>query len=282
MKNSFSSLIENANSVLILLPTKPTFDQVAGALGLYLSLKDTKTVSISCPSPMVVDFNRLVGVDKISTELGDKNLTLRFPNYDAENIERVSYDIENGEFKLTVIPKPGFVSPKKDQIDINYSGVASDTVILIGGKNESHFPAISSKNLLGANLVHIGTRVLEVSADKSILSFARPASSTAELIGILIAEMGLSYDHDIATNLLMGLEQGSLNFTGSDVTADTFQLVANLLRAGGVRIPRGGELKGNFPVGSIPGQKLPEEPEKKEQPPQDWLEPKIYKGTSIS
>lgn len=258
-------------------------------MGLYLSLQGTKAVSISCPSPMVVDFNRLVGVDKITTELGDKNLTLRFPNYDAEQIERVSYDIDGGEFKLTVIPKTGFSSPKKEQIDINYSGVASDLVILIGGKNESHFPAIAGKNLLGANLVHIGNRELEVSADKEVMSFARPASSCSELIGILLAEMGLSYDHEVATNLLMGIEQGSLNFGGSDVTADTFQLIANLLRAGGVRIPRGGAIRGNFPVGSIPGQKLPEEVKPSQgpgqvtnKPPKDWLEPKIYKGTTVS
>ena len=97
MDNSFSSLVDSASSVLILLPNKPYFDQVAAGLSLYLSLSDKKEVTISCPSPMMVGFNRLVGVNKIVAEIGNKNLTIRFAGYDADSIEKVSYDIENGE-----------------------------------------------------------------------------------------------------------------------------------------------------------------------------------------
>src|SRR3990167_10506820 len=100
MDNSFSSLVDSASSVLILLPNKPYFDQVAAGLSLYLSLADRKSATISCPSPMMVGFNRLIGVNKIVEEIGNKNLMIKFAGYDANNIEKVSYDIENGEFKL--------------------------------------------------------------------------------------------------------------------------------------------------------------------------------------
>src|SRR3972149_3066864 len=129
MNESFSSLVDSASSILILLPNKPYFDQVAGGLSLYLSLSDKKPTAVSCPSPMTVGFNRLIGVNKISSEFGNKNLVITFPNYDAANIEKVSYDIENGEFKLTVVPKEGFTAPQKEQINITHSGISADLVI---------------------------------------------------------------------------------------------------------------------------------------------------------
>ncbi len=156
MNDSFSSVIDSAKSVLILLPSKPYFDQVAAGLGLYLALKGKKDTSIAASTPMIVEFNRLVGVNKITEEIGNKNLTIKVTDYQATDIERVSYDIENGEFKLTIIPKPGVSSPKKEQLVANYSGVSADIVILMGGANESHFPQLASKDLLGAKLVHVG------------------------------------------------------------------------------------------------------------------------------
>lgn len=280
MDNSFGSIIGSANSVLILLPTKPFFDQVAAGLSLYLSLREKKDASISCPSPMVVEFNRLVGVNKITQELGNKNLVVRLVDYPAENIERVSYDIENSEFRLTIIPKPGFPSPKKEQASLGYSGVSADTVILIGGANKSHFPAVdSSKELAGAKIVHIGTRALSVSPEVNVMSLARPASSCSEIVADLIKKSGLTLDVDTATNLLAGIEEGSNKFSSSEVGANTFQAVADLMKVGGIRKPRFSSPRDTFPSGSIPGEKVVEE---KKEAPKDWLEPKIYKGSSIS
>ncbi|MEK7111768.1 MAG: hypothetical protein AAB875_00410, partial [Patescibacteria group bacterium] len=92
-ENPLGSLIESSRSILILLPTKPYFDQVAAGLALYLALRETKETIIASPSPMLVEFNRLVGVNKVTLELGNKNLSIRFSNYRANDIEKVSYDI---------------------------------------------------------------------------------------------------------------------------------------------------------------------------------------------
>lgn len=277
MDNSLVNLIGSAASVAIVLPDKPVFDQVASALALYLSFAGKKEASVSCPSQMVVEFNRLVGVDKISGDLGSKNLVLRFKDYAATDIERVSYDIENGEFKLTIIPKGGFPSPTEDQVVFSHAGIGSDMVILMGGGTEVDFGALASGKLTGTKILHFGTRVLETTTDKNIMSFARPASSLSELVAQIIGECNLTMDADIATNLIAGIEEGSNSFQGSDVTADTFQIVAGLMRAGGQRMAKT-TLQTNFPAGSIPGQ-VPAEVKKA---PADWLEPKIYKGTSVS
>jgi hypothetical protein len=239
---------------------------------------------------MLVEFNRLIGVNKVSSELGNKNLTIRFKDYQATGIEKVSYDIENGEFRLTVVPKPGIAAPNKNQVDVSYSGISATTVILIGGANESHFPALSSKDMEVSELIHVGTKPLNMGPEKGVISFASPASCSSELVASLIKQSGFSLDSEVATNLLLGIEVGSNNYNAFEVTADTFQITADLLRAGGKR--QGERLsRTNFPPGSIPGEALPRQPEPKaieeveeepESPPQDWLEPKIYKGTTVS
>lgn len=281
METSFKSLIDSASSILILLPLKPYFDQVAAGLSLYLALRGEKDVQIFCPSPILVEFNRLVGVNKIVSEIGNKNLSLRFRDYPASNIERVSYDIENGEFKLMVVPKPGFSSPKKDQIELSYSGVSAETIILVGGANESHFPNLTSKDFDRAKLVHIGVRALALGG-KQVMSFAKPASSVSELVATLIKQSGFSLDPDIATNLVMGIEEGSNRFTSLDVTAETFEILAELLKAGGQRAQLHKVEKTSFPQGAIPGEEIKIEKVEKKEAPKDWLEPKIFKGTTIS
>jgi len=285
MNESLKTVIDSAKSILILLPKNPYFDQVAAGLGLYLGLKATKDVSISCPTPMVVDFNRLVGVNKISSELGNKNLVVKFKDYNAEGIERVSYDIDGDEFRLSVIPKNGVIPPSKEQIAITYSGVAADTVILIGGANESHFPDLSKEDLLGAKLVHVGTNNLVLSNMRKYISLSENTSSTSEVVAKLLKGAGISFDGDIATNLLSGMHIGSKGFSSMNVTSETFQLAADLMQAGGKHNPKDRIEKKDFPRGSVPSpvsNPKPIQETKSEEPPKAWLEPKIYKGTSVS
>lgn len=294
MENSFASLVNSANEILILLPSKPFLDQVAGGLSLYLSLTGSgKSVSISCPAPMITEYSRLIGVDKVGSDLGNKNLVINLVNYDANGVDKVSYDIESGQFKLTITPKTGFKSPTKEQIDINYSGSSGDLVILIGGANDSHFPALLKEEFKTAKLVHLGTRLLEVlNNDLQVLSFAKPASSNSELVANLIKESGFLVNADIATNLLAGIEEQSKNFQSSEVTTETFEVFAELLKLGGKRTPKVIPAR-SYPLGSIPTrpftqvvnrQMTPEEAEEElnQEIPPSWSEPKIFTGTSVS
>lgn len=274
MEENLFNLLESSNSILILLPSKPYFDQVAAGLSLFLTLRQEKEVAIACPSDMTVEFNRLVGVNKITKELGNKNMVVQFVDYKALGIERVSYDIDDGEFKLTVIPKAGVRPPNKDQVVISYSGVSADTAILIGGANTSHFPELARKELEVTRKIHVGIRELQ-GADSGIISLTQPSSSDSELVATLIKQSGKSIDEDVATNLISGIESGSNHFSSQQVTAETFQLLADLMRAGGKRKIQGQET--SFPPSSISGEKLQED-----ETPTDWKGPKIYKSTSIN
>jgi len=279
MDESFSSLINSSESILIILPQNPSFDQVAAGLSLFLSIRDRKETAIFCPSPMLVEFNRLVGVNKVKQEFGDKNLVMRFEDYPSKSIERVSYDIDDGQFKLTIIPKAGLSSPKKDQVKLSYSGVAADTVFLISGKSQNDFPALLSKDLKGSKLIHVGTRKLTTDSRTSVISFARPASCVSEMVASLIKENNFILDNDTATNLLTGIEKGNKRYSSVDVTAETFELVAYLMKKGGRRSLSDSQFRKPF-LGQIKKENVEEK--KSKEPPKSWLEPKIYKGTNIS
>ncbi|HJY98098.1 MAG TPA: hypothetical protein VJ227_00055 [Patescibacteria group bacterium] len=302
MENSFSSVIDSASSILVVLPARTNFDNVAAALSLYLSLRDKKEAMIFSPSPMTVGVNRLIGVNKIGEELGNKNLTIRFKGYDATNIDKVSYDIEENEFNLTVSPKAGLPAPKREQIELSHSGISADLVILVGGAADSDFPILGSEQIAGAKIAHVGARVLTSSLE--VMSFARKGSSVSEVVASIISESGLTTDADVATNLVMGMEEGSSKFTSSDVTPETFETFAKLLRAGGQRAPKVRLSPADFPPGAIPTQpfakkmvNIPQpvqeevdlqdmegtaETEQEINPPDDWLQPKVFKGADLN
>ncbi|MBI3443467.1 hypothetical protein HY008_02255, partial [Candidatus Woesebacteria bacterium] len=162
-----------------------------------------------------------------------------------------------------------------------------DNVILIGGDHEGHFPHLSSKDATNGKIIHIGTRDIKFSGNWNLVSFARPASSVSEIVAGLIRESGQVVDSEAATNLLIGIEEGSKHFTHPGVSAETFELVADLLRAGAKRIATPTPQRQFFPPGAIPGETP--EPEKKEgkregmevtEAPKDWTRPpKVYTGT---
>nr|MBP9687413.1 hypothetical protein [Candidatus Woesebacteria bacterium] len=91
MKPSLITALTDSKSLLVLLPKNPYFDQVAAATSLYLGLSSKYEVTMVSPVPMVVEYNRLVGVEKISTEIGNKNLVIKVS---AATVERVFYETD--------------------------------------------------------------------------------------------------------------------------------------------------------------------------------------------
>ncbi len=307
MDNGFSSLIDSAASVLILLPVNPNFDTAAAGLSLYISLQDSKRPTINCPSPITVGLNRIIGVQKITSDLGNKNLTIKFRNYDANNIEKVSYDIINSEFNLTVVPKTGLVSPTKEQVDMSFSGFSADLVILVGGASDADFPILASEELAGAKIIHLGNR--QLASSREVMSFARAGSTVSEVVASIIKDNNLmEIDPDVATNLVMGIEEGTANFASGEVTPETFEIFAYLLRSGGRRTPRTKLSPMGFPPGAIPtqpyvqsvasskqqvvgAQQIPQEVDANDiegtaeteadiNPPDDWLQPKVFRSSA--
>lgn len=267
----FQELLARANSVLVVLPKDPTFDNIAAGLSLHLSLSSLgKKTNIFCSTPMLVEFNRLVGVDQVSNEIGNKNLILTLRDYPANDIERVSYNIENGEMQLTIIPKPGVTPPNTDQIIYAYGGLATDMVVLLGVHSDDQLGPVELQEEINKNpnsvliLQEYAPQIMPRRRGIVELIDAQ-ASSLCEMIGVLLTETSLPLDQDIASNLLSGITTATQNYTVPRVRPETFELSAKLLRASGqVNI-------------SNTTQVLSQD----KKAPQEWLEPKVFKGNTM-
>lgn len=267
---SFQDNLGAAKSVLILLPEKPEFDHVAGALALSLALQGNgKETTVASASPVTVEFNRLIGVNKITDTIDNHNLTISFEDYDAQGVERVSYNIEEGKFMLVISPKPGIVAPNKDQVIVGYKGITADIVLVVGVENKSELGKFAAnEDLFGANSKVVLVNNIPTSGFSGATELINPnASSNSEVSYQLIEALGLNLNPDIATNLFMGLRAGSDNFQRK-VTAETFAIASKLLSVGASIEP--------IPQARAESHVVPN------QTPKEWMEnPKVYKGTTL-
>lgn len=273
---AFQETLEAAKSVLILLPQNPDTDAVAAALSLKLAFDGGRDVTVACVSPMTVEFNRLVGVDSVTDNPGNKNLIIEFDKTASPGVDRVTW--ESGDtLKLIVIPKTGTSAPTQNQISLNYAGVATDLVIVVKAQDKTSLGTLGQNPEIFTETIKLA--LVSNSPTQGFLGAVEvidpQASSVSEVIYELLETMAVPTTQDIATNLLQGIRTGSNAF--QNVSAKTFAAASRLVEVGA------NTASPAAPQG--PSQSMfapPANPGQAENPPQDWLEPKVMKGTSIS
>lgn len=278
--SQIQDLLNAANSVLIALPKDVNLDQVAGGLALFLSLqKASRQTTIVCPEAMRVEFSRLVGVDKISEKPAGSDLAVTF-NYPIDGIEKVTSNDEGGKLNLVVKLKAG--QPPIDPTQISFSpvGANADLIFTLGLRKLDGLGKIYFEN----KELFDKKPVIDIDNNSANSAFGRvnlidqESSSISEIVSFIISGAQLPIDADIATNLILGLESATQNFQSSTAMADTFEAAALALKSGGRRggvsiaSPKTEEERG---VAVEPPVKEPETPSS------DWLEPKIYKGSTL-
>ncbi len=276
-------LFDSAKNILICLPRKVSFDQVAAALSLYLSFgKTQKNVSIVAPEPMTVGFSHLVGVNKIKDKIVGTNLVLTIQT-PIENIDKVSSKDDGKYLSLIIIPKNGASPITPEQISFTQAGNGFDLIFTIGARKLEELGKIYLENQETFNTKPI----INIDNNSQNISFGTlnlvdlSASSCSEIVAFLISGLGLPTDGDIGSNLFLGLKEETKNFQSERVSAETFEAAAFSLRIGGSfkgMESKIGETKPGAPATEKPVEEKKPSPS---QPPQEWLEPKIYKGSTI-
>ena len=233
--NQGRSLLEDAKSILIALSANPSVDTVASGLALYLSLSAAgKSVSISCPTPMTVAYNNLIGVDKISTSLigrNGRNLVISFP-YQEGSIEKVSYNIENNTFNLVIEPRENFPSVTEDVMRYSYSGGSIDAIVTLGASQIDNLESLYSSN----QGLFQEKPVINIDYQNQNTKFGKinivdtSSSCVSEIIISLLSGFGLNLEADIATNLLAGIVDETSNFSSPSTNAATFEAAAICLK----------------------------------------------------
>lgn len=292
----------------IVLSQNPSPDAIAAGTALYLGLtKLGKNVSLVCATVANSD---LVGADKIQPQLvtsGD-SLVVSFPYTDG-SIDKVDYNIQGNTFNLTIAPRNGFPKLDPSQVKYSYTGGVLDFIIVLDAPTLQSLGTIYTDNqsqFQGKDIINID-RHLTNALYGSANFVNKTASSVSELVLQLLQELQAEMDKDMATNLYAGIAAATNSLTSYSVNADTFETIANLMRMGAVRKPfrkpGAPQSAQPRPVGfqsqrppqrSIPIQPTqPIEPEEvpvtmeennpleKQQTPQDWLKPKIFRGGGL-
>lgn len=279
-----------AQTVLITLPANPSQDAVASTLALYLSLKNSgKSVTVATSTLPIVRDSHLVGVDKITTEVGGNNLVITL-DVPEDQIDKVTSNTEGGHLNLIVNPAKGATPITAEQVKFTYTGAAADLIIVVGAADLSDVGALAEKE----NELFAKDKIANVSKEVGTfgaINITDPSSSNAELVTALLKELALPLDIDIANNLMQGIEAATNGLSSPNMTADTFEALAVLYRAGARRqtptIPvTEAKIVADMPivdekvVSPLPAQAGTPAP-RDDAPQPDWLQPKIYSGNKV-
>lgn len=285
--------LDQAGPILVLFGQRSGIDEVASALALYLSLKEQgRDVTIASPVELRAEFSRLVGLDEISNSVSNRDLVIGFPGFDFANIEKVTHNEGADEvFELVIQPKKGIKPPDKKQVSLSYRGGRADLIFTVGVNRLTDLGQIhqsESKLFTDATVVALGRAGNPDYSEFSI--FDNAASSVAEVVNSFMQEMEWSIKEDVASNLLAGLDHATNRFSHPQISAQAFLTAGKLIQSGAKRQPpriqqdnQPGQGSGGFmpfvPPSSVNRPPRPM-PAQGNQPPQEWLQPKIYKGGS--
>jgi len=292
-------LIFQNENIGIAVGKNPGVDEMAAALSLYLAFSETsKQVAIACPTDPIVEISSLVGINKVrkSFEGGASgDLTVTFPYKEGE-IEKISYTLEEG--KLNILVKAGGNGLSFNEKDIEYKrgGAAPGLVFVVGTPRISDLgTAFDIETFKDSKIVNIDYKP-ENQAFGDVPLLGKNASSVSELMANFMVALGLKMDSDVSSNLLAGIIAATDNFQSPTTSSLAFETAALLLKNGAVRqskdsqritvndsffAPKQQPSIPNFPKATIgTEEKRPEIKLSEDNPPEDWLSPKIYKGST--
>jgi len=229
-------IVTKKESGIIVLPAKATPDAIAAGTSLYLGLtqlgKQVALVSSVLPE------SDMIGADKIKTDLqtGGDSLVVSFPYTDGA-IDKVDYNIKGERFNLIIVPREGNPKLEPNDVQFTYTGGAIDYIITIDTPNLNAIGELYQKNqrdFEGKTIINIDRHLVNASYGMVNL-VVKTSSSTSELIFKVLQGLKVKVDRDIATNLYNGILTATNNFTAYSVNADTFDSIAELMRAGAVK-----------------------------------------------
>lgn len=231
------SLLDGAESILILCGKPTDIECLTAASAWHLTLKeegkDSRLVAPAEPEK-TDDTLSIKGLDQISTDMGNQNLTISF-DYSEEQVDKVSYHIsdDNQKFLLTIKPKSGSQPLESSSVEFGYAGASADLLVIIGVDHPDQLEQLYH----GYEDLYSNTSSIVLSENPQFGSL-KLAVGEGETLGTITATIfnNVSYQlsQDAATNLLYTIDQRTQGLT-QETSPETFESIAGLLRAGGER-----------------------------------------------
>lgn len=313
-------ILNKEGSYAIVVGNSYTVDEMGAALALQLALKTTgKNVSVISGKQPLVEVSSLVGIDQVKPNFESKNgdLVVSFP-YQEDEIGKVSYTLESGFLNIIVKPKDNTLSFSEKDVLFKRTGDLPAVLIAIGVKRISDLaPMFNLESLKDTVIINID-KIGNNEGYGDVVIVGQGASSVSEQVANLILTLGYPMDLDVAQNLMSGLIGATGNFQSPKTSSLGFEMAGILMRAGAKRestkpapvnnqaqkvmeaIASQQNNRQNFPRNPRPQnqnqqfvpnqnrgqQQVAPQPSPvtaaaaSEAAPNDWLQPKIYKGST--
>lgn len=228
MKNykvqDIKGLLSNAKTASVVIPHL-SIDSIAAGLALTLALKKANIeTNAFCPQKTDANYSKLSGLELLVDTYNQHDLVISL-DYPSDQIEKVSYNNDDGHLNLVVQTKNNAPKIEQNQININNQSSIADINFILG-----------DESLLGENakIVETGNWVF-VSSTNNQKPWAKASiidqdAPYCEMFSFLINDLGLKLDVDSAKNLLIGLRVATQSFS-INVSPETFEAGAICLKA---------------------------------------------------
>lgn len=243
--DELKKLLPTAKNIVIGLPANCSVDHLAAGLALYLSLEQRqKEVNIVTEGPILVGHTNLFGVGQIQNKLPQTeggNLTITLSGVAAADgtvptLEKLDWYTAGTDLNLVfhVLKGQRF---EPTQITPHYQGSGFDLIFVLGSATLNNLGVIYQNNKQAFEGVHI----VNIDRDQANTHFGSTniidaaSSSLSEMVTYLLQSLQLPIDGDLSTNILNGIFAATAALTSNNVSADTFQAVAEALKGGGQR-----------------------------------------------
>lgn len=232
-------LIEANQTIGIVVSPNPSFDHMAAGLGLYLALKQmNKNVSVVCATDPTVEVSSLVGIDKVQKAFmgAGGDLVVSFPYKEGE-IEKVSYNVDNG--KLQIVVKAGQQGLSFNQSDVSFQqgGAAPSLLFFIG---VADMQSVGFTKAPGITVVNIDNKANNTKYGDIVHVDGKYTSVSEEVADFLtLLEPQIELDVDTSQNLLSGILAATNDFQNGQGSYLAFEMAGILMKKGAVRSAHG-------------------------------------------
>lgn len=238
--NSIISLFsESVQKVLIFVPAHADVDACAAAMGWAEVLREQeKEVEVVSPRGLRVSSDDLPGVEELSHELGAENLIIALP-HDERRVSQVTSHVgeQSGKIYITIRPATGVRPLDAEDVEISHGGVSADVLVLVGVNDIAELEPFASEYFELFSQVPSLVMVKNGAPEFGSIRLAGEYGSTvSEESTQLFLQLGWEVNAVAATALLRGVELATEYLSSPLATAETFEAVAALLRAGAKRL----------------------------------------------
>lgn len=251
-----ASQLKNYGSILLIAGGGPSVDTLGSTLALSLGLAALgKNTQVVTKNAIRAEHSRLVGVDKVESQVGgQKSFVISIPNA-VDFIEKVSCYAEGQ--KLNIVLQPYADVKNFTPNDIQYANADGnfEAIVLVDVGSMQDVQSVFTE---GQDIINqLPTIAIGRKADQRIANkLVDPkVIATSTLVLQLLEELGAPISADTATNLMQGVYAATDDFHSPNVTPEIFESAAKLL---GIIHKETGRMQS--PVGAYGNRNMPQFP----------------------